>query len=715
MFNDSNPLLDAALEYAKRGWFVFPLVPGDKMPLGALAPNGFKDATIDPETIRSWWQREPRANIGIATGQSSLVVVDVDAKPRKTGDDAQGWESWRDILASLGHAIDETVRVDTPSGGAHIYYKGNGTPLRNTAGKLGDGLDTRAVGGYVVAPPSIHPNGDPYEWVAGYAPDERELLPLPDGIKQMLLSRRIPEGSSKSADSAIPAGRRNTTLASLAGSMRRKAFSEEAIYQALLVENGRCDPPLPDDEVRKISRSVSSYSPDSGESASDYGNALRLIKLHGEDIHYCERLGGWFIWAGTRWVLDTEGQIERFAKDVPASLYADAAQADGDERKAIAKRALRAESASAKKGLLDMAWSEPGIPVPPEAFDADPWLFNCLNGTVDLRTGLLHEHDREDLVTKVAPVFYDPNAVLPLWDNFLATTTKDNLELIRFLQLCVGYSLTGSTCEEKLFFVHGPAATGKSTFMEAIKAVMGEYARTASFDSFLRQDRTGAPRDDIAGLAGARLVASIEVEKGKKLADGLVKQITGGDTVTARFLYHKEFEYRPAFKLWLVANDAPQATDSDTGLWRRILRVPFEHEIPEADRDPQVKATLTNIELAGPAILAWAVRGCLEWQRIGLAIPQVVRKATEAYRDDNDPLREFYTECCIFDPQAQVTRAMIWDNYQQWARENGERNPINAKELADRLRSKGCKDHKSVGKRYWKGVGLVSDVPEDRF
>ncbi|MHB9031908.1 MAG: phage/plasmid primase, P4 family [Anaerolineae bacterium] len=707
-YNDSNPLLDAALDYAQRGWWVFPLTPGGKAPLGTLAPHGLKDASTAAETIRGWWAQEPNANIAIATGQSKLVVVDIDTKG-----EFDGWDSWHDLLAKLGRELDETPTVNTPTGGGHVYFAYTGNRLRNSAGKLGPGLDIRAAGGYVVAPPSLHPNGKHYTWEVGYAPDEMPLLTLPGALEELLAAKRVDPGPSTAQGAVIQAGSRNVTLTSLAGSMRRRGASPEAIVAALLVENATCNPPLEREEVLTIAASVARYEPNQEERATDLGNARRLITLHGQDMHFCDPLGGWYTWCGMRWQPDNTGIVERYAKDVSAALYAEAAVVqDADLRKDLAKRALRAESARAKRDMLDLAWSEPGIPLPPDAFDRDPWLFNCLNGTIDLRTGELHAHDRNDLITRMAPVHYDPEATLPLWDRFLDTATNGDRELQGFLMACAGYSLTGSTAEEKLLFVYGPAATGKSTFIEAVKRVFGDYAATAAFDSFLIQDHNGGPRDDIARLTGARLVSSVEVDKGKRLADSLVKQITGGDMVTARFLYHRAFEYTPQFKLWLVANDAPRVADSDSGLWRRILRVPFAHQIPEAERDPNVKAQLTNLELAGPAILAWCVKGCLEWQRSGLLVPTSVRESTEAYRAENDPLREFYTECCFFDPQAQATREAVWNAYQRWANENGERWKVTNRELADRLRRRGCRDGKRVGERYWKGIGLVAEGAE---
>ncbi len=292
-----------------------------------------------------------------------------------------------------------------------------------------------------------------------------------------------------------------------------------------------------------------------------------------------------------------------------------------------------------------------------------------------MKPGELREHRREDLITKLAPVEYDPEARLDLWDRFLAEATGGDQELMRFLQRAAGYSLTGETDEEKLFFVHGPAAAGKSTFLEALKAAMGDYAQTADFETFLARQQVGGPRNDVARLAGARLVISIEVDEGKRLAEGLVKTLTGGDTVTARFMYRESFEFKPQMKLWLAANHAPKVSDDDEAMWRRILRVPFERVIPKEKRDPKVKATLRDPEIAGPAILAWAVQGCLTWQREGLGVPPIVEQATSAYRLDNDPLREFFASCCVFGPTKTVTVSDLNNEYESWCNDNRERDP----------------------------------------
>jgi putative DNA primase/helicase len=355
--------------------------------------------------------------------------------------------------------------------------------------------------------------------------------------------------------------------------------------------------------------------------------------------------------------------------------------------------------------MLELARNMPGIAVASEDFDQNPWILVVENGTIDLRTGALEPHRREDLCTRLAPVVYDPQATLPLWDRFLRAATNEDEALIAFLQRCAGYSLTGDVSEEKLFFVHGPTGTGKSTFLMALQAALGDYAQTADFETFLAQ-RYANIRNDIARMRGARMVVSIEVDKGRRLAEGLVKTLIGGDRVAARFLHREHFEFKPQMKLWLVANDAPKMRDDDSALWRRVLRVPFEHMIPEDERDPSVKATLTNPALSGAAIIAWAVQGCLLWQQYRLAIPPVVRAATESLRAENDPLRDFWTDCCVFSPTAIVTSNALWSAYIAWATENGAR-AVNRQEFADRLRRLGIRDHKGAkGVRMWIGIRI---------
>ena len=441
---------------------------------------------------------------------------------------------------------------------------------------------------------------------------------------------------------------------------------------------------------------------------SDYGNAERLVERHGADLRYCHQLKKWLVWGGDRWREDATAEIMRRAKGTVRGMYAEAAGIyDQNERGAFVKFVMRSEAEPRIAAMISLAASEVGIPVLLEELDADPFLFNCANGTLDLRTGRLREHRREDLITKVSPVMFDTEARSEVWERFLLDATGGDVELEKFLQRAVGCSLTGDTREEVLFFVHGPQAAGKSTFIETIKAALGDYAKTADFEAFLSRRDVGSPRNDIARLAGARFVSSIEVDEGKRLAEGLIKMLTGGDTVTVRFLHKEFFEFRPAFKLWLAANHAPRVRDDDEAMWRRILRVPFVHSIPKAQRDPNIKAQLRDATTAGPAVLAWMLRGCLDWQRDGLKVPQAVEEATQEYRESQDPLKDFLTECCVLMPSAWVSTAELRVEYERWVKEQGERHLLVGNAFTARLKAHGCAPKARANVRGWLGVGLL--------
>jgi len=446
---------------------------------------------------------------------------------------------------------------------------------------------------------------------------------------------------------------------------------------------------------------------------TDVGNGQRLAARHGRDLRYCAPLGTWFLWTGQRWRPDAGNAVRELGKATARTILTEAALIDDeDRRKAFVKHAFASERDRSLRAMLWCAETEPGIPIMPEELDADPWALNVLNGTLDLRTGELRPHRREDLLTHLCPVIYDPDAKSELWEGFLQRVTCGDLALQRFLQQVAGYALTGSTREEKLLFVYGPARSGKSTFLGALQATLGEdYSHTCDFEAFLKRKPTGGPKDDLANMAGKRLVVSVETDEGARLAEGLIKQLTGGDRVRARRLYANSIEFLPQFKLFLAANDRPKARDDDDALWERILEVPFPHSIPREERDPDVKTVLCDPSESGAAILAWAVTGCLEWQRDGLQVPQAVELSTASYRESMNPLGEFLAECCILTPEAWTPSAAIMEAYRQWAQGANVRYPLTAKAVGDKLRALGCEqEQRGSGRtRGWRGIGLLTE------
>ena len=438
---------------------------------------------------------------------------------------------------------------------------------------------------------------------------------------------------------------------------------------------------------------------------TDTGNAQRFVSRHAHEARFCHAWKQWLVWDGRRWASDGGGAAMEMAKDTANSIYRDAANApDADRKRELAKHANRSLSRESLRAMLDLAQSVAGLPVTPDQLDLDPWLLNVENGALDLRTGDLREHDPGDLITKLAPVVYSSYAMCPTWDAFLARITDGDAELASYLQRSVGYSLTGVTTERALFVLHGAGRNGKSTFIEALHASLGDYATVAPIEMLMAKRYDGGIPNDVAALKGARFVSASEVEEGRRLAEAKVKQLTGGDTVTARFLHGEFFTFRSTHKLWLATNHKPEIRGTDMGIWDRIRLVPFVVRIPEDEVD---RGLLQKLKAELPGILAWAVRGCLEWQRLGsLSEPEIVRSATAGYQAEMDTVADFLIERCVAQPAAEVLVKRLYAAYVTWCEENGER-PIKQRQLSDRLKERGFAEpeHGRSG-NYWVGIGL---------
>lgn len=443
-----------------------------------------------------------------------------------------------------------------------------------------------------------------------------------------------------------------------------------------------------------------------GHNLTDLGNARRLVALHGTNIRYCYPWGKWLVWDGRRWARDETGKLERLAKETVKSIYAEAAEiADEKYRQAVAQHALRTESEGRRKAMIASAMSEPGVPILPEHLDRDPWLFNVLNGTLDLKTGKLRPHDRTDLLTKTASVDRDPIATCPNFLAFLERILPG--PIISFLQKALGYSMTGITREQVLFFLYGLGANGKSTLLEVIQALLGDYATQTSSDTFLVKPRGGAIPNDLAALKGARFVAAAEVEAGRRMAEVLIKQLTGGDKITARFLHGEFFEFKPTFKLWLSANHKPVIRGTDHAIWRRIRLLPFTVQIPKEEQDRELPEKL-KAEL--PGILNWALAGCLQWQYGGLEPPEEVTSATQTYREEMDVMADFLAERCFLAPGASATAEELYSTYTKWSEDAGEKRPMSQRSFGMALTERGFQRRRGTGGRMvWDEIGVKSE------
>lgn len=463
-------------------------------------------------------------------------------------------------------------------------------------------------------------------------------------------------------------------------------------------------------------KAAAASAPEEATATTDVGNAERLIRRHGDDLRYVPAWKSWLRWDGQRWARVTEEAVLALAIDTARSIYDEVAEAgkrgDRDAADALLAHAKKTEGASSLANMVRVARSLTGVAIEVDDLDADPWALNCRNGTLDLRTGELREHRREDLITRLAGVAYDPDAASGAWDRFVGDAVRGDEDYLRFLQASAGYALTGDTSEERMWLLQGPGGTGKSTFLEALRGVLGDYAVTAEFSTFTRRERNDhGPRPDIARLAGARLVVASEGEDSQRLSEALVKNITGGERITARFLYGSEFEFRPAFKLWLATNHDPTVRHDDTGVWRRLLHLPFRHELPEDQRDPRLKAELVDVERSGAAVLAWAVRGLTVWRQRGLVVPESIRRSTEGYRASQDVLAEFLDDKCVLRDGAACTTKELKIAYKEWRNDVGQRFAPGWQRVTARLRDEGCEYVNGWLRgrkcRFWQGIGLA--------
>ena len=435
---------------------------------------------------------------------------------------------------------------------------------------------------------------------------------------------------------------------------------------------------------------------------TDLGNALRLVKLHSENIRYCHPWHKWLVWDTRRWRLDDCGRIKKKAKETILRIYRELEKiSDKKSRERLFNHAIRSEADQKIKAMLSMAESESGIPVTPDELDKDPWILNCQNGVLDLRTGVLNAHSKEDMITKICPVPYKEDTSCPKWLKFLNTVMDENQSLIDFLRRAVGYSLTGTTGEQCLFFLYGTGANGKTTFLEVILALLNDYARRSDFSTFLVKYNESI-RNDIARLKGARFVSAIESSEGKRLAEGIVKQLTGQDMVTARFLRQEYFEYKPEFKIWLAANHKPAIIGSDYAIWRRIKVIPFTVTIPEKLQNPDLPAELKT-EL--PGILRWAVEGCFEWQEVKLKEPKEVKSATETYKNDMDIIGDFLKDFCTILRDSRIAKSELYKKYAEWCEETGEKK-MSKKKFGICLLERGFEDYRDMTTKYWLKIGL---------
>jgi putative DNA primase/helicase len=733
-YTNPNDTRRAAERYLRAGLAAIPVPAGEKNP----NRRGWQQERWTIADIPQCWSNGQ--NIGLLTGEPSGWLVDVDL-------------DCPEAVKIAGRFLDPTRtsgRESTPD--AHWWYRVEdirSTTFEDLGGPDAETiLEIRSNGRQTVVAPSLHPSGERYTW-SGSGLEFASI-----GAESLLRACRE-LATAALVGRVLPSGGRHRFGLALAGFLLRRGLEPEDVERIMhaawdvagfdserakreahndiadIVEDtaegleagteisggptlDALRPGLP----RKISRfwGWNGRDPDQPPrfatteepgrfNLTDLGNAERLAYRHGRDLRYVHPWSKWLAWDGKRWAVDAAGEVERRAVDTVRSIYAEAASAaDFEERKRISRHAESSEARSRIEAMIALARSMPGIPVTPGQLDRDPWLLNVENGTVELRTGALRQHRREDLLTKLAPVKYRPDAEAPTFQAFLERILPS--EALRwFLRRAVGYSASGEVSEEALMILHGTGDNGKTTLVNAVLDALGDYAMEAPPDLILA--KRGSHPTELADLFGARFVSATETDEGRRLAESLVKQLTGRDRIKARRMREDFWQFDPTHTIFLATNHKPEVRGTDHAIWRRIKLVPFEVKIPEAEKD---RVLPRKLRTEMPGILAWIVRGCLDYQREGLGVPEEVRDATEGYRSEMDVLAAFLEERCVVNQRASAGASALYGAYKEWCADAGEA-AISQRKFGRQLGERGFVKDKS-GTIIWHGIGLRFDRPD---
>lgn len=717
--------------YRARGWTPIPLKYQDKAPLLTdWQTRPFEDDRID-QTFT------PERNVGLNLGPASRNVVDVDL------DSPEAVMMAPRILPETGAIFG---RLSKPK--SHYLYEidPNDTVRRIIYEDPEGGvlLEIRGEGHQTMIPPSFHPHGEQTEWDTFEDPGTETLgnLEARAGLLATIamLGRHWDDWQHK----------HHMTVLALSGGLFRAGYTTEQVLNLVeavcLVGNDndwqdrkkavestaekfesgedivgftRLAETIGEQYVRRIFKWLNIKTSADEIPTTDHGNALRLVRDFGHVLRFVPDWQHWAIWDSTRWNPDKAERVYQYARKLPEEIAKEAAKTTNEDRRtALAKWAVRSQDVGRMNAVLRVAKTDDAFIVDSTETDSDPWLFNVLNGTIDLRTGGLKTHDPKDLITKRADVVYDPSAKAPLWEQYLLDVMDGNVSLVAFLKRLVGYSMTGLTIEQVFTLLWGPPGTGKTTFVETIRAVFGDYATNAEASTFMAKKQSGRATPELARLQGARVVTAAETEDGQRMAISLVKHLSGGDRMTASNLYAAPFEFDPVMKLWIMTNHKPRIPADEEGIWERLIFVPFTVQF--RNKPTRIKDLKERLIAEYPGILTWAVEGCLEWRQNGLQKPLEVTEAIDNYRNESDEMGDFLDEMTELIPMEKVLSSVLYAAYTRWASDRGFR-PVNIRKFGSKLEARGFEKVRKPEGMVWTGLKLttatitvIDDLPGSR-
>ena len=755
---------DFAQDYAARGWEIFPLKPHAKTP---ITTHGVLDASTDRETIRKWWAKTPTANIGLATGASGIVVIDLDG--------AAAIEWWTKF--ELDHKLRYTTLVAITPGkikngkhtgkGRHVFFKApSGIELSNTEGAIAKGVDTRAGNGYVVLSPSIHPDfprGPRYAWVTADAP----IADMPKAVIDLLTTKPpAARNITPPAQAATPTpadfapyvarafdGEIATLRAAREGQrnaqLNRSAYNLGQLIGAGILDRGAAERALTEaaqqigldqKEIvktitsgiskgyaaprdlskitppeRRATRSVAEALPNedattaagapvvTSQLCTDLGNARRFADQHSARARYVKQWG-WQVWTGTHWAEDETGAVYRLARNTVRSIFGEAERAPDDDRaKVIGRWAMQSQSKTRLDALIGLAQSEPEIAAKVDQFNKWPMLLPVANCMIDLERGAALPHDPDRLITRHVPIDYRPDATCPQWLEFLDRVMAGNQEMIDFLQRAIGYSLTGSTNEQCLFNLYGVGANGKTVFTTVLSKLLGNLSARAPIEALLQR------KFDSNGPTSdlARLAGARVVLSSEVPQNRRLNESLIKD-LTGEDEVTACFKYREPFQ-YRPSFKLWLSGNHKPGIRGTDYGIWRRiHLIPFEVVIPVAerdRRLVNKLSDELPGILIWALRGCLEWQRHGLQTPTAVEKATAAYRLDMDTIANFIGDRVMKMGNHDEPSKNVYAAYKEWCDESGER-PEAQRTLGQLLKERGfVSEHRRDG-FYWLGIGL---------
>ena len=693
--------VDVALRAAQMGFPVFPIKPEDKSPFVKWTLT----STRDPEVIKDFWNGFPNAMVGAVTGWvSGYFVLDIDVKDGK-----EAFEKLNDFVSSVGtEPLPTTMIVQTPSSGLHLYFKmPKGVDIRNSAGELGKGIDIRANGGYVAFLGSVRADGKSYQLIQG---DNQNIADAPQWLIEACLNQSKAQRSHSSHPTGrlFSNGRRNADMASIAGFLNKKGATPEQVGASLhALNDGVLHEPLDEKEVANIAASINRYDSKilfAKDTYTHLGFSKLIAERFKDKVLHC--VGhGFYHYDGERWIYDTNDyKSMSICKSLVDEIWTDIEVLDEktfpeEVIRRIKGQALILKSTPFINSSLKLVKSDASLDIKMEDFDSNKNLLNLKNGTFDLGTGVLKPHNPDDKMTHLLDFEYDAKAKSPIFSKFMADILPE--DKVKFLLRIFGYALTGTGNEQMFFILQGGGKNGKSTFLNAMEEIFGGMSVNIQPET-LNGKMDGSIRNDLARLAGKRLLTTSETKSGTILDAPLMKQITGQDTLTARMLYKEPFEFKPICVPVIVTNFLPVVDGSDYAMERRVCVITFDKKIANADTHLQNKL---KEEKSG--IFNLLLDGLKDYQSHGgLAIPASVEEKTKKFTESSNLIRDFIQECLKEDNDRSVGANDLYREYSRWTTDSGCK-PMSMPVFKTTFeRETGIEQERNSGGKIWKGYSL---------